>query len=297
MKFKLKILSIFCIVVSFHLAYAQQVNSIYFMDNNPVRHNLNPAFQPQTDIYIGLPILGYTSIALGNNSLTLKDLIYNKNGQTITFLHPSGSVDNFYNVLQASTLLEADFQSNLLSFGFRNNNNYFSLSITEKFSSGVGFPKDIFKLLLYGTPNMFSNSYDFKNLQADLSLYSEIGFGFSRQINEKLTVGTKLKLLLGTANISNDNDFFNLQAGNLDWTMKGNTRINFSSPLSVAIGSQFQSISISQPSNLTDWLKPSGVGAGIDAGIDYKFNDRINFSAAIIDLGFINWTNNTHNLN
>lgn len=40
--------------------------------------------------------------------------------------------------------------------------------------------------------------------------------------------------------------------------------------------------------NLDDGFKPQGFGIGLDLGAEYKWND-FRFSAAVLDLGFINW--------
>ena len=73
-------------------AFSQQVNTTYFMENVPERNILNPAFQPLTDYYIGLPAIGYTQIGLGNNSVTLKDFIYNQNRD----LNKNGKEERIY---------------------------------------------------------------------------------------------------------------------------------------------------------------------------------------------------------
>ena len=52
-----------------------QVNSMYFMENVPQRHDLNPAFQPFSDYYLGLPVIGYTRIGLGNTSPILSGFV------------------------------------------------------------------------------------------------------------------------------------------------------------------------------------------------------------------------------
>ena len=38
-------------------AEAQQVNTLYFMNNVQERSEYNPAFQPEHDIYVDLPVL------------------------------------------------------------------------------------------------------------------------------------------------------------------------------------------------------------------------------------------------
>src|ERR1035437_1699005 len=105
MKIILRYLVLSLLIGAFHLnAQAQQVNTLYFMENVPVRNNLNPAFQPITNFYLGLPILGLTQFGIGNNSLSLKDVIYNNNGQTISFLDQNGDINRFNNTLKSTTV-------------------------------------------------------------------------------------------------------------------------------------------------------------------------------------------------
>jgi hypothetical protein len=274
---------------------AQQVNSLYFMENVPVRHYLNPAFQPENDFYLSLPVIGFTQFGIGDNSIALKDIIYKQNGQTISFLNPQGSIDRFYNKLKTNTVFRADLQTNLLSFGFRNKDDYWTFSVSEKVNGMVSLPKSLFKLSFFGTPDILTNSYNFTTLQTDVSIYTEAALGYSRKLDDQWTIGGKVKFLYGSANFSNTNNQMNLQAGINNWTLKGSGSVNSSSPVQVNIGTNFQSFTYKAPTSVADWLKPSGIGAGIDFGTEYKLNENVRLSGAILDLGFINWTKNVHN--
>jgi hypothetical protein len=273
---------------------AQQVNSIYFMKNNPIRSDFNPAFQPINDFYFSMPLVGFTQFDLSNTSLTLKDIFYKYNGQTITFLHPNGSVDKFYSFLQPNTVIQSDLQTNILSFGFRKSIDYWSFSLSEKADGMIGIPRDIFKFILYGTTESNKNSFNFTPLETDFTIYTEAAFGYSHYINKRLSIGGKLKFLYGTANFSNTNINLTLNANNSEWSLNGSGSANISSPLDFNIGDHFQSISYNQKSS---WFQPSGIGAGIDLGINFKYDENIHLSASIIDLGFINWFSNAKNIN
>ncbi len=51
-------------------------------------------------------------MALGNNSLTLRDFVYNDvNGNAITFLHPNGSKEKFLAALNSTTSLRRRFSN------------------------------------------------------------------------------------------------------------------------------------------------------------------------------------------
>jgi len=275
---------------------SQQINSLYFIENVPVRHMLNPAFQPYDDFYLSLPVIGFGQFNIGNNSVTFKDIIYNQNGQTVTFLNNLAGTTKFYNMLNQNTVIRTDLQTNILSFGFKANSIFWNFSLNEKFEGMIGIPKDIFQLLLFGTPQILNNSFNLTTLQSDFTLYTEAAFGFSKKLNDRLTLGAKVKILIGSANLSNTNSGITINAGLDKWTLVGKGSINESSPVQVNFP-DFQSLSFIYPTSSLSWLKPSGIGAGIDFGVDYRLTNKINISAAILDLGFINWAANARNIN
>ena len=47
-------------------ASAQQVNTLYFLENAPMRHIYNPAFQPVSNGYVNFTPLGWSSFNIGN---------------------------------------------------------------------------------------------------------------------------------------------------------------------------------------------------------------------------------------
>ncbi|NDP21025.1 MAG: OmpA family protein [Paludibacter sp.] len=262
------------------------------MENLPVRNSLNPAFQPLSNFYLGFPVLGYSQFNLGNNSITLQDVVYNDaNGNPITFLHPNGNKRNFYNALKPTTGINADFQVNLLEFGFRTGKSYWNFSLKEKIDGQIGIPSDILKLLFFGTPELENNFFDFRPLGLQATAYTEAGLGFSRVLNDKLTVGAKLKLLYGNANVSAVNENFTLNAGIEEWALKGNGSINYSSPIDLN-GNSFQTFDLALPTSILDYVKPSGLGAGFDLGFTYKPIKNLTLSAALTDFGMIRWNKN-----
>ncbi len=192
-----KIIVISGVILSHVITFsAQQVNTQYFLENVPTRHYLNPAFQPVSDIYISLPVIGFTQFGVTNNSLSLRDVVYNKNGETILFLNPYGDKDKFYKKLRGNTIFRADAQTNILGFGFRTADAYWNFSLIAKTDGQASMPKDLFKLALYGTPDMYNNSYDLKRLGADATAYLEAGLGYSRDIDEQWRVGAKVKFFV-----------------------------------------------------------------------------------------------------
>ena len=275
---------------------AQQVNTLYFMDNVPTRQYLNPAFQPLSKVYISLPAIGYTSFGLMNNSLALKDVVQYRDGRTMLFLNPQNADgrDNFLRALRGNTMLRTDLQMNLLGFGFRTGDGYWNFSLQARMDGQVSVPRDLFRLALEGTPELYGNRYDLSPLGADVDAYLEAGLGYSHQINDKWTVGGKVKFLYGIANASTLNNSLELTAGMDQWTLRGSGTLNVSSPLLLSVSEV--SIGYEMPGSIMDWVRPSGLGAGIDLGVTYKPIEALTLSAAVTDLGFIRWKGNPNNV-
>lgn len=265
------------------------------MENVPVRHFLNPAFVPMADFYLSLPVVGFIRGDIGNNSIALKDVIYNQDGRTVTFLNNQQGVDRFYNKLNPNTILHGSYQMNLLSFGFKRDDGFWNFSLNSRVEGNASIPRDFFKASFYGTTDIIENSFRLTKLQSDLTLFTEVALGYSERIDDRLTAGGRLKLLLGVANASNTNKSIRLNAGIGGWSLRGNGAINISSPVELDFSGDFFTYRL--PDQFAGWARPSGIGAGADFGIDYRLNDNVNLSAALTDLGFIRWYGNTHNYN
>ncbi len=283
---------------------AQQVNTLYFLENSPHRHYINPAFAPLSNMYLSLPAIGYTSLSVGNNSLALSDLVFNQNGQTVTFLHPSveNGTANFLKSLRNSTLIDVDAQITLLSFGGRTKHDgYWHFTLNERVEGGVSLPKGLFQFALGGGMTDLDgvNSFDFKQLGLNLSVYTELGIGYMHPINEQWAVGGKVKFLYGHAYAGMRNENFDLNASSEEWNLKGSGYAMIAAPISgypTSIGLddiQNTQFGLAQDANgnmdIMGLVKPQGLGAAIDLGMTYKPHEMVQIAASVTDLGFIVW--------
>lgn len=285
---------------------AQQVSTLYFLENAPMRHLVNPALQPVSNGYINFTPLGYTSLWLGNDALSMSDLIYKDplTGETITPLHPNADKQAFLKNIGTMMLIDGDVALDLLSFGFRiKENGYFHFNVMERIDMGVGVSRGVFDLLMGGVvPNeMGVTTLSLSNMGVNANIYTEIGFGYSHRINEQWTVGGKLKLLLGTAHVGMTMKDMAIDASMDEWHLHGNMGINVAAPLNYdALPTRFDKETLQQTnwqevldySNMSALLSPSGYGGAIDLGFTYKPIQQLQISAAVTDLGFISWTKN-----
>lgn len=279
----IKHLYLFLLVIAMQLP-AQQTNTLYFLENAPTRHYLNPAFQPLTGFYFGIPVLGFTHIEAGNNSFTVGsiDLIDNK--------------DKLFGLIRPTTLFKADAQVNLLNFGFRAKHSYFSFDVSQKVNAQFGIPKDLFRFGFYGTPELEGNKFNLATMNMGADVYTEFALGYSKYLNEKWTVGGKLKFLMGQANATANFSNFEINAGIDEWTLKTRGMINTSSA-AIVTGDNLGNLDFATPNNEIDYVLPfSGFGGAIDLGATFKPIKNLTVSAAITDLGFIRWNRNAKNM-
>lgn len=269
-------------------AVSAQVNTLYFMENTPSRTLLNPSFIPTQSFYIELPVISGLSGMAGDNSFTLDDLLMPYNGKTITAFHPDANPDAFLNSLHSTTSATFQNRINLLGFGFRLNQNYFTFGLSEHANFNLNVPKDLFNLILKGTPDTINtNSFNLKSLGSDETAYLETAFGYARQVTDRLSVGGRVKLLFGQLHADASFSQFELNVNRQIIQMTGNGTARITAPFEIAQNSD----GTPDFSNTTKhgWGKIVGFGMGFDLGMNYAVMDNFHISAALTDIGFIHW--------
>ena len=306
-------------------ASAQQVTTLYFLENAPMRHTINPAFQPVSNGFINFSPLGWTSMSVGNNSLTLSDVLYTipdpndpAKRITITPLHPNGNKVAFLNQLQNMTYFNGDLTFSFINMGFRiKEKGYLMIGINEKIETGTTLPKSMFNFFLGGgmtnLTNGAINTIGLSGLGVGATAYTEIGAGYSYQLNDQWTIGGKVKLLLGQLYGGLNAKNLNIDANAEQWHLYGDLGMTVAGPVNMGYldryvngktareiydsftgnggaGTGFQQDSLINMNNWQQFLVPSGYGAAIDFGFAWKPIENLQISAALTDLGFIYWT-------
>ena len=300
-------------------ASAQQVTTLYFLENAPMRHTINPAFQPVSQGFINFSPLGWTSLGVGNNSLTMSDIFYvdPTTGKTITPLHPNGNKVAFLNQMRNMTYFNGDMTFSFINMGFRiKENGYLMIGINEKIESGTTLPKSMFNFLLGGGMQDLTggiNTIGLSGLGINATAYTEIGAGYSYKLSDQWTIGGKVKLLLGQVYGGMNAKNLNIDANAEQWHLYGDLGMTVAGPVNMAYldqyvdgknarqiydgftgnngaGTKFNPDSLVNMSNWQSFLVPSGYGAAIDFGFAWKPIENLQISAALTDLGFIYWT-------
>ena len=256
----------------------QQNFTLYNMGMVPQRMYANPALVHANKFYIGLPVLSSTYINVSNSGFKYSDLVRH-NGDSLYV-----DFDNMLGKLAENNYISAAVNVDLLSFGFRvKEKNYFSFNATEKINFKFRYPKNFMEFAWKGNGALLGEELNF-NFGINATHYREYGLGYARQINDKLSVGGKVKYLYGMTNVWTEESDVSLTTdpNTFAITAKSNIKINTAGADSTLGKDGY-------------FFKRKNSGFGIDLGGEYKLDEKWTFSASIIDLGFIRWKDNVSN--
>ena len=125
-------------------------------------------------------------------------------------------------------------------------------------------------------------------------------WGISKNINEKLRVGGRLKILFGGAGASIDNQRLDIDVGSdFSHTIHSDLVLNISGPVDITTNEDnfIDDIELKDDINPFDLiLNGKNSGVAFDFGAEYQLLPNLSLSASIIDLGFIGWKSDVFNL-
>ena len=282
-------------------AMAQQLNSAYFTNDYKFRHTMNPAFGNEQN-YVSMPGFGNVNVSTMGN-FGYEDVIFDNpmfpstsKDRLTTFMNPYiSTADALKGFNSGDNKILGDVSITVLSAGFKGFGGYNTIELNARTSFGMSMPYELFEF----AKNTGNRTYNIGNISANGQAFAELAFGHSRQINEKLRVGAKVKLLFGAGrgDVNIDNVKADLAADD-KWTVSGHAK----SEVSVkGFTYKTEEKEYKEEGRGTyqyvndvdvDGAGLGGFGLAFDLGGVYKINNDFTVSAALLDLGFIKWSNN-----
>ena len=276
---------------------------MFFMKGVPQIYQINPAFQPDCNFFIGLPGFAPFTLRVENSPFAIGDvLMYNESlDSLITFLHPLADKEAFLDLLNNNNHINTEYGTSLGSLGFRANNAYVSLDINTRGMTRLSYPDDLVKFPIYGPDSaMF---YDFNGLGTNSTVWNEFALGFSYKIGEKFSIGWRGKIMLGAADIQVKNFDVTLATGEEKWDVHSDILVNAALPfLNVGFDDEgmidFENVETKEfPKALPSVLaNRNNSGLAMDVGFDFKPLNWLQLSASLIDFGSINWKESVYNI-
>ncbi len=310
----------FLMMICTFSANAQFLRTSYFMEGTHYRQQLNPALAP-TKGYFNLPIVGAFNVSVGSTTFGYQDIMDIIDDGNDFYTKP-----DFLNRLKDNNKLNVNLSTEILSAGWYSGKNFWSFNVGLRTDIGANLTRNMFTFLNEMETledNWRNSAYNISGQQVNVQAYTEIGVGLSREINDRLTVGGRVKALLGIGNLDLKLNRIAMDA-NLpteaiiaDWQgklesgtatpadiqMMQNELKNYHANLNVAaeLKTSFKGLNlVEREENGQRYVEDiefesgdmgiAGYGFGIDLGASYKILDNLTVSASILDLGFISWS-------
>lgn len=282
-----------------NLTSAQKMNNtLYLMKNVPQSNQLNPAIQPECKVFLGFPGLSSIYLNYSNNGFTYEDII--KDGTGLQKDSLVVDINSFHDALQSTNRISNQFEATVFALGIRAKKMFFTLDVTSKVDSRLGFDKGLISFLKDGNAAFMGKTAYLGSLGLEGTAYHEVALGVSKQVTEKLTVGVKAKALFGVANMHMDDSdlsVYTSESGDLV-RLRSKQLMKVSMPLEITEEVDADGTSYIDDIDILDddmdanfFSGTDNRGYAFDLGATYQFNNKTTFYASILDIGGIKWKN------
>ena len=277
------IIFVLALMMGMNAAKAQQVSPVDFMKMNPYQMKSNPAAK--------LPYESVMSIAIGNTNLSLQhtglryDNFFDFDAQDVP---TTLNLRKLANGLNESNFLGINSETQLFTLYRSIGNGMLTFDWGVKVRGDLKFSDDLFKLLAYGN-SVFVGEGNPANVDVNLNLnaYREFAIGYQHNINEKLSIGGRAKLLFGLANLATSNANVKLFTDPDSYALRIMENVGVMASLPRVFTLENGVLNANGGFIWSDLFR--NVGFGMDLGVEYRFNKHFGVMAAVNDLGFIRW--------
>lgn len=303
--YKTTILAIVLVVAGLmNKVSAQQDMTLYPMQSVPQSYYTNPALIPDAKINIGclpimLPIMPSMFFEVSNNGFNWNNVFKLQANDSL-----KADAEDMVKHLKKRNDFTQRMSMELLSFGFRiKRTQYVSLSLTEKENFRFCYPGDLLSLAWKGNSQFIGGEADFSGFGVNFLHYRELAVGYSNQIDDRITLGGRFKLLFGMSNLWIKQSDLTLAVDGNTFDLTGNASININTSIPDALYDNIKDAAdTTSVNNNKAEFDPGGyitnmsnLGGALDFGIAYKINKMFQVAASVTDLGYIHWKKGVHN--
>ena len=259
---------------------AQQQLAFSFLES-PQTLMLNPGAETNFSSHYGVPILSNVNISFGNTGFQMRDLFLNDSRDfNLKFKEVLTKIDA-RDYFQTSAVID------VINGGFRiNNKTYVSFGFYEEMDVIFYMPKDLIELMYYGNEPFLDRTFSFSQLSMKADFLGVLHAGVSKKINEKLTLGARVKIYSSGFNIESTNN-----SGTLT-TFKNSENILRQSLSNFDVELRTSGV---EGEILSSTFLGNNLGLGLDLGLTYHFTPQLEFTGSILDVGFIKHSKGTKN--
>jgi len=299
MKFKRKSKHIFIILTYLIVSVlhgSAQTNMVFYPTENQINSpTLNPAFLTSQDKFT-FGIFPLSGMNVGyNNQLVIKNMLFK-------ILNGNQTNNDFKDVFNSMVKLDLFYQrmeNNIINIGYNSNLGSFDFRIRENMQLMTNLKGNFSEMVTNTSLQMLPQDIKQQTFPAIALYYREYSIGYAKEIiKEKLTVGIRAKVYFGKSSMVSEvsGTLSPTSANSLDLSTSGQLKI--STPLKIITDNNVLSaVELSDGFTIGNFLMNSNnTGTGFDLGFNYKLTPDLAFSASLIDVGSIKWSNNLNTM-
>jgi len=271
---------------------AQNKQILYNFAELPQTLLLNPAAETNYKFHIGVPLLSGFSTQIGSKGVVLSDIFAVDNRNI------NDKISDVISNLKTNDFIKLNTQIEILSGGFRfNDKTYINFGFYEEIDAFGYFPKDVFTLFTEGNNAFINKNFRISQISYQLDILGVLHAGFTKKIDENLTLGARFKIYSSALNMQSTNNtgtFTTFKGDNSLYTHYLNN-INLNARTSGLINAETNQYIDDTNQYLKNTFLGDNLGIGIDLGFTYHFSPQLEISGSILDVGFINHKTNIKN--
>ena len=276
-------------------ALAQNMQLLYDFDQLPQNLLLNPGTEVDYDKHFGVPLLSnlYLDFGSSNKNVSYNSLI--KEGED-----NSDALRNLYDLgLTPGEVFVFNQQIEVFSGGIRLNNPkyYLSFGMYQQIDGFSAYPTDFVTLFLNGDdPNrdgrpLFDERYSASHVNTAVQMLGVFHIGLNKKVNEKVTLGARLKILSGSFGLETSSNqgtyYLGLDRLSTEPYIHNFENMNVRLNTSGLLNPFDLSSDLGEPAELvSDLFFMSGsLGLAADFGFSYQLNENIKITGSLLDIG------------
>ena len=282
-----RFVAVLALAFAFVLVRAQVVSPVDFMRLNPYQMNANPATDLPYESVMSL-VIGNIGMDVQNTSLRFDNCFdFDAQGRPSVV-----NLRKLANSMKANNYLGVNANIDLFTLYRRLNKGLLTINYGVKAQADAKYNEGLFKLLGYGN-GAFVGENNLVGLNMDVNAvgYQEFAVGYQLNVTEQLSVGGRIKMLFGVANVTTEVMDVRLftDADTYALRLEENIAVKAALPNAVYVD-ETGKLKGNGPFSVGELFRNPGFG--IDLAAEYRFDERFSAVAAVHDLGFIHWGKN-----
>jgi hypothetical protein len=275
-----------CLVLCINAAFGQPQFSLYRLQKSlPQSNMLNPAFAPGFKLVIGLPVISSAHVSADLDGLAFNDVFNRSGGEYLTF-----DTVRIFDKMKDVNHVRFSQSIQLLYLGMTVGKSYVSVGLHEVSAATMNYPGDLVGWAIRGPghPGYVGSPLNLGSLHGKGLAYNKASISLGRSFGDRLRVGARFNYLMGLGMIESTKvsgkvivgiDSVAVQTGVIQVNTSG---IDFFTRGGHNAGDYLNYI-----------IKSTNKGVAWDFGATYKITHRLSASAAINNIGHINWRDYT----